>query len=183
MFVISRYDQYTEGLQADIDQWMRDMPLVSIDTESHIGESKSFTVQTAFAQSLCAVIFRLDRLWQFGDRRSRRPMDLLPAHLLDHLWDALTVVLVLVSGESRHFRPICLVGVQHLFTLNRHWFSYTNSSMSLKHFGKSGVALISMITNNYCHKPMKRNLAEDWFSGLGPYQSKLGWCHISSLEM
>ncbi len=176
VYIIDRYDKYTEQLRQDIDLWMREMPLVSVDTESRIGEDAPFTAQVAFVHSLCVLIFRLDRLWLEGTRTSRRVVDLLPGHLLVHLHDARTSVLVSEAGGAHHFGPIRMVDIQHIFTLNRHRFSYADPTVSTRHGGKSGMAIISMVVNGYCHRPMKEDLAKDWFGFFGPHPGRLGWC-------
>ncbi len=64
--VIERYDQYNDLLRAEVDTCMKEMPLVSVDTESRIGEEHPYTAQIAFMHSFCVIIFRLDRLWYQG---------------------------------------------------------------------------------------------------------------------
>ncbi len=153
--IIERYDQYDELLCTEVDTYMREMPLVSVDTESQIGEEHPYTAQFAFMHSFCVIIFRLDKLWHQGLRTSRRVVDLLPAHLVVHLHHPNTSVLVSGARESHHFGPIQMVDVQHLFMANRHCFSYADPTVATRHCGKCGLAIISMVTNDYCHKPMK----------------------------
>ncbi len=69
-YVIERYDQYNEALCAEVDTWMREMPLVSVYTESQIGEEHPFTAQIALMHYFCVIIFRLDKLWHQGAKTS-----------------------------------------------------------------------------------------------------------------
>ncbi len=78
-----------------------------------------------------------------------------------HLLDARTPVLVSGAGEAYHFGPIHMINMQHLFMLNRDRFYYADATVPERHGGTSGVAIISMIVNGYCHKPMKESLAKD----------------------
>ncbi len=82
-----------------------------------------------------------------------------------------------ISGarETRHFGPMTTVDV-HLYTLNKHWFKFTNLAVSQQHQAKRGLTIISMVVNDYSHKPMKNTLAKEWFGFFGPYPSKAGWC-------
>ncbi len=76
---------------------------------------------------------------------------------------ATTMVLASGGSESLHFGSICMADVQHLFTLYWHRFPYADPMVVMCDGGKSGVAIISMVVNDYCHKLMKKELAEDWF--------------------
>ncbi len=180
VYMIEHYDQYNELLRTEVDTCMREMPLVSVDTESRIGEEHPFTAQVAFMHSFCVIIFCLDKLWHQGSRTSHRVVDLLPAHLVIHLHHPDTNVLVSGAGESHHFGPIRMVDVQHLFMANRHCFSYADRTVATRHRGKCGLVIVSMVTNNYCHKSMKIQLAQDWFGHFGPHRGRLGWCGYDS---
>ncbi len=177
--MIERYDQYNELLCTEVDACMREMLLVSMDTESRIGEEHPFTAQIAFMHTFCMIIFHLDKLWHQGSRTSRQVVNLLPVHLVVHLHHPDTNVLVSGAGESHHFGPIKMVDV-HLFMANRHRFSYADPTVATRHRGKCGLAIVSMVTNNYCLKPMKIQLAQDWFGHLGPHRGRLGWCGYDS---
>ena len=104
--MIERYDKYNELLRAEVDTCMKEMPLVSVDTESRIGEEHPFTTQIAFMHSFCVIIFRLDKLWHQGLKALHQVVNLLPAHLVIHLHHPDTSVLVSGVGESHHFGPI-----------------------------------------------------------------------------
>ncbi len=71
IYIIEWYDQYDEALWTKVDTWMEEMPLVSMDMESQIGEEHPFTAQVAFMHSFCVVIFHLDKLWHQGTKTSR----------------------------------------------------------------------------------------------------------------
>ncbi len=132
-----------------------------------------FAAQIAFAHSFSVILFRLDKLWTQGSRTSRRAKDLLPAHLLRHLRHVNTTVLVSGSHEGYHFGPIRIVDFQHLFTIHRHHFMYSNRDIALGDNNKCDVPIIGMLVNDYCHKPIKEELAKSWFGGLRGYNSRL----------
>ncbi len=155
---------------------MREMPLVSVDTESRIGEEHPFTAQIAFMHSFCVIIFRLDKLWHQGSKTSRRVVDLLPAHLVPHLHHPDMFSCQELGSPIILVMTVSMVDVQHLFMANRHRFSYADPTVAFRHRFKCGLAIVSMVTNDYCHKPMKIELAQDWFGGLGPHRGRLGWC-------
>ncbi len=105
---------------------------------------------------------------------------MLLAHLGVHLHDQRTSILVSGAGESHHFGPITMVSVQHLFMANWHRFKYANPTVATRHGGNSGMGIISMVINDYSHKPMKTQLPQDWFDFLGPHCRWLGWCGYNS---
>ncbi len=165
VFVISKYEEYDQEIQWNIDEWMSEIPLVSVDTESPLGNALPITAQIAFAHSLHAFIFRLDLL------RRQRPeartvTELLPQHLVNHLHRRTTRVLVSGGDESVHFGPIRTIDVQDLFKRHRHYFRYANPGVSTEESGKSGPSIIGMMTNVYSHEPMKRTEADRWFGHL-----------------
>ncbi len=90
-------------------------------------------------------------------------MDLLLGHLVLHLQDPNTTVLISGARERRHFGPMTTVDAQHLYTLNKHRFKFTDPAVSQWHQAKSGLTIISMVVNDYSHKPMKNALAREWF--------------------
>ncbi len=177
MYVIKWYNQYNEALWTNIDTWMEEMPPVSVNTESQISEEHPFTAQVVFMHSFCMVIFHLDKLWHQGKKTSQRVVDMLPTHLVIHLHDKRTTIRVSGAGESHQFGPITIVDIQHLFMANWHRFKYVDPTVATRHSGKSGLGIISMVTNNYCYKLMKIQLAQDWFGFLGPHHGQLGWCY------
>ncbi len=169
VFIIDRYDKYTDQLSKGIDLWMREMPLISVDMESRTSEGVPFTAQI-IVHSFGVLIFRLDKLWCQGRCTLRSVKDLLPTHLVFHLRDVNTTVLVSGAAKSQHFGPIHMADIQYLFTLNRHQFFYSDLPVVMRLGGKSRVV------NDYYHKPMKKDLAKDWFGFFLPHSDKLGWC-------
>ncbi len=126
--------------------------------------------------SFCIIIFCLDKLWHQGSKTSCRVVDLLPAHLVIHLHHLDTSVLVSGAGESHHFGPIRMVDMQHLFVAHWHCFMYADPTVADCHWGKCRLVIVSMVINDYCHKPMKIQLAQGWFGQLGLHCGWLGWC-------
>ncbi len=160
---ISGYSQY-EGWKWRVDFWMRETPLVSLDTESRKGETLPYTVQVAFAHSLQVLIFRLDKL------KRERPeadsvLELLPIHLVRHLRSARTIVLV-SEDETKYLDSVQCTDIKSIFIRYRSTFSFHDDRVALKDCGQSGPAIISMVANDYSHKPMSRELAKRWFSHL-----------------
>ncbi len=50
--IIDHYDQYTTEMRVEVDLRLTQMPLVSINAESRLGEEYPFTAQIAFVHSL-----------------------------------------------------------------------------------------------------------------------------------
>ncbi len=125
-------------------QWYR--PVDASDATGQcrhkIGDEAIFTAQIAFTSSFFVLIFRLDCLWHQSSQVSRRVIDLLPEHLVSHLHDEGTRVLVSGTNEAQHFGPIRIVDIQKLFTSNRHLFSYADPTVPERHRDKRGQWLL-----------------------------------------
>ncbi len=162
---ISCYDEYDVELQCEVNQWIKEMPLVSVDTTSTVGRAIPMTVQIAFGHSFNVLIFWIDAL-HVQRPEAQTIVELLPQHLVNLLHCHSTYVLVSGEDEGVHFGPIHMVDVQQLYLKHRCFFSFFNPEVSMYDGGKSDLAIIGMVTNDYCHKPIEEAVAKRWFSHL-----------------
>ncbi len=156
---------------AVVDEWMDVWPLLSWDTESAIGNPLPSTVQVAFEQSIRAIIFRMDSLraekeaWGM-DYDDVTLMDILPACFVRWLYNTNTFILVSGANEEEYFPGVDTYDIQDLMYSHRSSFKYSNPRVEVLDSAKTGLAIMSMVANEYTHKPIKKKVAERWFTHL-----------------
>ena len=167
---IDSHAQYDDWA-ATVDEWMDVWPLLSLDTESAIGNPLPSTVQVAFGRSMWAIIFRVDSLraekeaWgvNYDDVTL---MDILPVRFVRWLYSTNSFVLVSGANEEEYFPGVDTYDIQDLMYNHRSSFKYSNPWVSVLDSAKTGLAIMSMVANGYTHKPIKKKVAECWFTHL-----------------
>ncbi len=169
---IDSHAQYDDWA-ATVDEWMDVWPLLSLDTESAIGNPLPSTVQVAFGRSMWAIIFCMDSLraekeaWGV-DYDDVTLMDILPAHFVRWLYSTNSFILVSGANKEEYFPELDTYDIQDLMYNHRSSFKYSNPRVSVLDGTKTGLAIISMVANGYTHKPIKKKVAERWFAHLVP---------------
>ena len=173
---IDSHAQYDDWAAA-VDEWMDAWPLLSLDTESAIGNSLPSTVQVAFGRSMWAIIFRVDSLHAEKEAWGMNYddvtlLDILPARFVR--WLCSTNIFVLVSGgaEAEYFPGVDVYDVQELMYSHRASFKYSNPQVKVLDDAKTGLAILGMVANGYTHKPIKKKVAERWFTHLAHPEGK-----------
>ncbi len=173
---IDSHAQYDDWAAA-VDEWMDAWPLLSLDTESAIGNPLPSTVQVAFGRSMWAIVFRVDSLHAEKEAWGMNYddvtlLDILPARFVR--WLCSTNIFVLVSGgaEEEYFPGVDVYDVQELMYSHRSSFEYSNPQVKILDGAKTGLAILGMVANDYTHKPIKKKVAKCWFAHLALPEGK-----------
>ncbi len=165
---IESYTQY-EDWASLVDEWMTAWPLLSLDTESAIGNPLLSTVQVAFGRSMWAFIFRMDslrkeqRAWGL-DNDDATLMDILPSHFAQWLCHSNSFILVSGAAEEAYFPGVKSYDVQSLMYDFSSSFEYSEPQVQILDSAKTGLDIIGMVANDYTHKPIKKKVAQCWFT-------------------
>ncbi len=168
---IKSYAQYDNDWASLVDEWMDTWPLLSLDTESAIGSPLPSTVQVTFGRSMWAIILCVDSLC--AERRAWEPaddditlMEILPSRLVRWLRHSNSYILVSGAAKEAYFPGVSSYDIQDLMYNHCSSFKYSDPQVQVLDCAKTGLAIIGMVASGYTHKPIKKKVAQRWFTHL-----------------
>ncbi len=93
-------------------------------------------------------------------------MDILPACFVRWLYHPNVFVLVSGAAEEEYFPGVSAYDIQDLMYNHCSSFKYSDPQVKILDGAKTGLAIMGMVVNGYTHKPIKKKVAQHWFTHL-----------------